>query len=115
MEIRKEAELYYLNLFKDEYPMRPILEGLEFDRISNQETIWIERPFSKVEVNNTIKGMKGDKSLSPDGFSISFFQRYKDIVKELYHIYQCFQITLNIVSIYTHIYQHHQHWNCENR
>lgn len=47
MKARNEVESYYLNLFKEEHPVRPILDGLEFDRISRQEKNWVERPFSK--------------------------------------------------------------------
>lgn len=36
-EIRKEAELYHVNLFKEEVPLCPLLDGLEFDRISEVE------------------------------------------------------------------------------
>lgn len=60
---------------------RPLLEGLEFDSISNLEKNWVERKFFEEEVFNTIKSMKGDKSLSPNGFSIASFQRCWDIIK----------------------------------
>lgn len=75
MLIRNEVESYYFNLFKDDSARRPILEGLEFDRISDQEKIWIKKPFSELEVHSTIMRMKGDKSPGPDGFTISFFQK----------------------------------------
>lgn len=35
-----------------------------------------------LEVYHTIKGIKGDKSPDPNGFSIAFFQRCWDIVKD---------------------------------
>lgn len=74
MEIRSEVESFHTALFKEEHLKRPLLEGLEFDRISNVEKIWLERKFSE-EVLFTIKSMKGDKSPGSNGFTISFFQR----------------------------------------
>lgn len=56
-------------------PVRPLLEGLEFDKILDVEKSWVERPFSEEEAFNTIKSMKGDKAPDPDGFSIMFFQK----------------------------------------
>lgn len=80
-EIRNEVESYYMNLFRDDVSVRPLLEGLEFDKISDVEKSWVEHPFSEDEEFNTIKRMKGDKVPGPDGFSIVFFQKYWDIVK----------------------------------
>lgn len=71
-EIRKEAELYHMNLFNEEVPLRHLLDGMEFDRISEVEKRWVERSFSE-EVYSSIMSRKGDKSPGPDGFTISFF------------------------------------------
>lgn len=42
----------------------------------------MEHPFSEEEVVNIVKSMKGDKALGSDGFSIAFFQKCWDIVKD---------------------------------
>lgn len=80
-EIRKEVESYYLNLFKDEYLVRLFLDDLEFDKISSHEKRWLERPISEDELHKSIMGIKGDRELGLDGFTITFFQRCWDIVK----------------------------------
>lgn len=41
----------------------------------------MERSCSKDEVYSSIMSMKGDKSLGPDGFTISFFQKCWEIIK----------------------------------
>lgn len=79
--IINEVESYYFNLFKDDSSKKPLLEGLVLDRISDQERRGIEKPFSEVEVYSTIMGVKGDKSLGPDGSTISFFKKCWDIMK----------------------------------
>lgn len=71
--IHQEVEEYYMNLFKEEHPIRLLLDGLEFNNISGVEKKLVERPFLEVEVSNSIMRMKGDKALGLDGFSISFF------------------------------------------
>lgn len=80
MEIKNEAESYYMNLFRDDHQDMPLFEGLKFYRISGPEKIWVERQFSEEEVHNTIRSMKGDKAPSPNSFSISFIRRCWDIV-----------------------------------
>lgn len=70
-----------MKLSKEEHYSRPSLGGMEFERISRVEKDMLERPFSEEEVWNIISGMSGDKSLGPDGFSISFFKKCWDIVK----------------------------------
>lgn len=66
--------MFYMNLFKEEIPLRPFLDGMEFDKITEVEKRWVERLFSE-EVYSVIMNMKGDKSPGPDGFTISFFQK----------------------------------------
>lgn len=92
VEIRKEAKSYYLNLFKDDHPVRPYLDGLKFDRISSHEKRWIDRPFSEDEVHRLIMGIKGDKAPGPDGFTIKFFSKVLgdcqgDLIKVLDEFY----------------------------
>lgn len=74
VEISKEVESYYLNLFKDDYPVRPSLDGLEFDRISCHERRWIERPFSKDEVHISTMSMKGKRVLDEFYYSEEFYE-----------------------------------------
>lgn len=81
VDIRMEVESYYMNLFKEEHPVRPLLDGMEFDCILDQEKSCIERPSSEEEVHLCILGMKGDKAPVPNNFTISFFQRCWNIVK----------------------------------
>lgn len=72
-DIRKEMQTYSMKLFKEEVPLRPFLDGVEFDKISEVEKRRVERSFLKEEVHLAIMNMKGEKSLGPDGFTILFF------------------------------------------
>ena len=53
---------------------RPLLDGLEFLVISNEDSNWLGRPFEEEEVLGVIQGFNGDKAPGPDGFSMDFFQ-----------------------------------------
>lgn len=94
-------EKYYVNLFKEEFPSRPLLEGMNFDRISNQEKILLELPFSEEEVRKMIFNMKGDKTPGPNGFTISFFQNCWEIVKvDLLKVFEEFH---ELEEFYSHL------------
>lgn len=71
--IGSEVEDYYINLYKEEFPVRPMLDGMEFDCISTAENRMVERAFSKEEVWKAVSELKGDKVPGPDGFYISFY------------------------------------------
>lgn len=78
VEIRKEVEDYYGNLYREDQFVCPSLDGMIFDRISGVNKSMLERQFSEDEVWKVVSSMKGDKSLGSDGFSISFFQKCWD-------------------------------------
>ena len=46
---------------------------MEFGRISEEDALWLDRPFEEEEVFGVVSGFNGDKSPGPDGFSIAFF------------------------------------------
>ena len=52
---------------------RPVLDDVEFSRISEEDAIWLERPFDEEVVFGVINGFNGDKAPSPDGYSMAFF------------------------------------------
>lgn len=61
--------------------MRPGLDGMVFYSISVGEKTMLERRFFEDEVWRVVSSMKGDKALGPNEFSISFFQKCWDFVK----------------------------------
>jgi len=62
---------YYTDLFREDHLNRPLLESMEFDRISDMEKTWVERKFSKEEVFNTIKARMVSLLLSIKGVGTS--------------------------------------------
>ena len=54
---------------------------MEFGRISEEDALWLDRPFEEEEVFGVVSGFNGDKLPGPDGFSIAFFQSCWSILK----------------------------------
>jgi hypothetical protein len=44
--------------------------------------LWLERDFEESEVLEVVKELQGDKSPSPDGFSLGFVQTCWEVIKE---------------------------------
>ena len=60
---------FYRQLYYD----RPDLDDVDFSRISEENALWLDRPFDEEEVFRMINGFNSDKSPGPDGFSMAFF------------------------------------------
>lgn len=52
-------------------------------RITEQEKIWLQRPFREEEVEATVKPFDGDKAPGPDSFNMLFFKRCWHVLKEI--------------------------------
>ena len=57
------------------------MDNQSFSSIDVEEKCWLERDFEEKEVWEVVKGMKGDKASSPDGFTMAFFQSCWGVVK----------------------------------
>jgi hypothetical protein len=57
------------------------MDNQVFSSIDEEEKNWLERDFEEEEVWEVVKGIKGDKALGPDGFTMSFFQSCWAMVK----------------------------------
>ena len=57
------------------------MEGLEFDQIDGLERGWLEWRFEKEEILLAVKELEGDKTPSPDGFSMAFFHHCWRVVE----------------------------------
>jgi hypothetical protein len=72
---------FYSHLFEEEESDRPLLDGLDFSMIPEEDALWLERPFGEEEVADVVSGFNGDKAPGPDGFSMGFFQCCWDILR----------------------------------
>ena len=72
---------FYSNLFSDDEVRHPLLDGLSFPSIDEDDRVVLDRPFTEEEVWGLVKGMAGDKAPGLDGFSMAFFQGCWSIIK----------------------------------
>ena len=82
---------FYRQLYAKTVAHRPLLDDVKFSCISEEDALWLDRPFDKEEVFGVISDFMGDKALGPDGFSMAFFQSCWCILKaEIMAVFQNF-------------------------
>ena len=74
--------LFYKQLYSKNEGQRPVLDEVEFSRISEEDATQLDRPFEEEEAYGVIKDCNGDKSPGLDGFSMAFFQSCWDFLKK---------------------------------
>jgi hypothetical protein len=57
-----------------------MLENIPF-KISNEENFDLNRPISEVEIYSSIWSLDPHKSLEPNGFTISFYHFFSNMIK----------------------------------
>lgn len=67
--IERDITLFYKNLFTEEENNMPFLDGLNWDPISEDVSLWLERPFEEEEIRKAVFELEGDKAPGLDGFS----------------------------------------------
>ena len=69
-------------MFSDDAVRRPLLDGLTFSSIDEEDSSVLDRPFMEEEVWEVVKDLARDKAPGPDGFSMAFFKGFWATVKE---------------------------------
>ena len=96
VEMAAQVFQFYKTLYQESKEWRPFVESLEFDQIGEMERGWLERRFEKDEIPLVVREMEGDKTLSPDGFSMNFF-------------YHCWRVVdRNVLAVFEEFYQHYK-------
>jgi len=80
VEIQEHIVHYYNNMYFEHYSWRPRVDGLSFLSIDADDSIWLEREFEE-EVWDVIRDLNGDKALGPNGFTMAFFQKCWEFLK----------------------------------
>ena len=81
-EIKEGVVNAFQQQFSESSRWRADIGSLHFNQICLQEAEMLELPFTEGEVQAALMEMNGDKAPSPDGFSLFFWQRCWDFVKE---------------------------------
>jgi hypothetical protein len=81
-EISEHIIEFYQKLFTEQCNWRPMVDGISFDSISEEEVSWLERDFEEDEIRKVVFMMNGNKALGPNGFSLAFFQTCWEVGRE---------------------------------
>ena len=73
---------FYQELYTETDTWHPIVDGLDFACIGEDDRLSFEREFSKEEVTKVLAEMEGDKTLGLDGFTMAFFHKCWRVVED---------------------------------
>jgi len=80
---------HFFNMVLEETWKRPMLGGLSFKQLTQQQKEELENPFSIEEIEEALVDCDGNKSPGPDGFNLKFFKSFwslfKDEVVTMFH------------------------------
>ena len=81
-EIMNEVVSFYQKLYKESEQWRPHFNLQGSESISVEEKEWLQRQFEEDEVLETLKFCSSDKAPGLDGFPMSFYQSFWEMLKE---------------------------------
>ncbi|XP_028122358.1 uncharacterized protein LOC114319532 [Camellia sinensis] len=80
-QVRKAAFDHFRNQFKEDWRSRPKLGGQFKSILDCPGFDSLEVAFSEEEIKAAVKGCDGNKAPGPDGFNLSFFQKFWKFLK----------------------------------
>ena len=105
-DIRDHIASFYERLYTETDHSRPLLEEIQFSATSDEDAMWLERPFDENEIIDVVKGFNGNKAPGSDGFSLAFFQQCWNVVRfevlamcQEFHEYCHFKRSLNATFV----------------
>eukprot|EP00268_Persea_americana_P020047 TRINITY_DN2032_c0_g1_i12.p1 TRINITY_DN2032_c0_g1~~TRINITY_DN2032_c0_g1_i12.p1 ORF type:complete len:262 (+),score=40.11 TRINITY_DN2032_c0_g1_i12:330-1115(+) len=72
---------FFQSLYKKDGTSKPSLDNLHFRTISEENANWLENEFHEEEVKVAVFNLARDKAPGPDGFPLSFFHRFWDLLR----------------------------------
>lgn len=80
--VKKEVKIHFSYLFAEKEFNRPVLSGVPFKSISEEDNEFLLTPFSEEEIKEVIWNSDGNKSPGPDGFNFNFIKKEWDLLKQ---------------------------------
>ncbi|GLU01310.1 hypothetical protein SLE2022_186220 [Rubroshorea leprosula] len=74
-ELKQGVAEYFMSLFTEEGWNRPVLDGVDFKKISEAERNFLTEPFLETEVKDAVWNCDGAKAPGPDGFTFGFLKQ----------------------------------------
>lgn len=80
-EIKNEVKCHFQNFFLEHNESRPVLDGVHFSQISEDDNVVLIAPFTMEEIKEAVWSCEGDKSPGPDGFNFNFYKQFWELIK----------------------------------
>lgn len=80
-DVKMEVKNHFEKLFKESNFYRPLLEGVDFKRLTSSDRYFLEFPFQVEEIKEVIWSMDSDKSMGQNIFNLEFFKTCWEVVK----------------------------------
>ncbi|GKU98706.1 hypothetical protein SLEP1_g11675 [Rubroshorea leprosula] len=80
--VKKEVMSYFRKMFKEDPWDRPKPSNIDFKKISEEQMVWLERPFSVEEIEEGLKSCDGSKAPGPDGYNLNFLKFFWNSIKD---------------------------------
>ncbi|GKV47624.1 hypothetical protein SLEP1_g54507 [Rubroshorea leprosula] len=81
-KMKKGVANHFEALFKEEAWQRPVLDGIEFKKISEEERAMLEVPFNEEEVKQAVWNCESAKAPGPNGFNFKFIKEMWEVLKD---------------------------------
>lgn len=81
-DIRGEVNHHFEVVFRESVGRRPMLSGVGFKKLSEEDMLFLEESFNEDKVKQVIWASDCDVIPSPDGFGLNFFNNCWDIIKD---------------------------------
>lgn len=79
-EVKQEILNHFTNQFSETTWERPILEGVQFNQLNEEDNNILADQFSEEEIKEAVWDCEGDKSPGPDGFNFTFLKNFWDCI-----------------------------------
>ncbi|XP_058774298.1 uncharacterized protein LOC131648566 [Vicia villosa] len=90
-EIKEEVKNHFEKKFLGDQRERPVLDGISFDTLEEEDMAFLEKLFEDSEIKAAIWDCDGLKSLGPDGYSFFFIKKCWDFMQvEFINCFRCF-------------------------
>nr|XP_016435896.1 PREDICTED: uncharacterized protein LOC107762088 [Nicotiana tabacum] len=81
-DIEREIIRFYKNLYIREEEWRPSVTSRNHPRISSEDNSMLQSPFEEHKIWDSVRACAGDKAPGPDRFSMAFFNKCWEVVKD---------------------------------